>query len=168
MAKVVLLILLILTISYLEASERRNVNERSAFDIIEAESFDYQNSVNVGACLYESVNITNMHIQNNSSMLGFKDVNFGSGAKSVDIRLNQDGGFDQYSIVQFHLDSMTGTELAAIQIQRTDGDFCHYSTWSSMLIPIPIGIHDLYLTFVGNIDKGFPDVDWIRFNATAP
>ncbi|GAB6022686.1 hypothetical protein CHUAL_006780 [Chamberlinius hualienensis] len=164
MAKALLIVSLILALSNVETSPRRNVGGHSAFAKIEAEHYDYAANVNDLICtdiLYYE------HISGNSSVLGFYDVDFLSGAELVEMRFNQDGHFGETSVVHFHLDSTTGPEIATMAIQPVDSNHCVFMTMSSMVYTIPTGIHHVYLTFDGNAEYGFPDIDWIRFNATA-
>ncbi|GAB6022685.1 hypothetical protein CHUAL_006779 [Chamberlinius hualienensis] len=167
MAKLLLLLVLvslILALSNVEASPRRNVGGHSAFLKIEAEKYDYSTNVNNGSCaeLFEFV-----HIISNSSAIGFYDVDFLNGAELVEMRFNQDGHLGESSVVHFRLDSTTGPEFASMPIQPVDLNYCYFIDMVSMVLTIPSGVHDLYLTFTGNADYGYPDIDWIKFNATA-
>ncbi|MNN36949.1 Arabinoxylan arabinofuranohydrolase precursor [compost metagenome] len=79
-------------------------------------------------------------------------VDFGDGgAESFSARLaaGLDGG-----ILEVRLDSVAGTQVAAVQVPRTGG----WNTWQTLAVPLSqtsLGIRDVYFVFKGqNITAG--------------
>jgi len=102
----------------------------------------------------------------------YKNINFGAGVSTVTARLaclqnngQGNGGGNCGGTIEFHLDSSTGTLLAAVTIPSTGG----WQTWQTTS-PVNVsgasGVHDLYLVFKaptgGTTSLG--NANWFQFN----
>lgn len=111
----------------------------SAFEIIEAESFDAQEGVLTEELTSGGQNIGFIE---NGDYVQYKNVDFGDGARSFSATVsgNRAG-------VELYLDSMNGEPAAVLEFEGTAG-FQEYkkTVWN---IPAITGIHDLYIRFTG-------------------
>ena len=92
----------------------------------------------------------------NGDWAHFKNVNFGSGVSSVNLRTASAGSG---GTLEFHLDSVTGTLVDTATIPITGG----WQTWTTVSAPASgaTGVHDLYLVFKGTTSIG--NVNWFQF-----
>jgi glucosylceramidase len=92
----------------------------------------------------------------NGDWAHYKNVNFGSGVGSVNLRTASAGSG---GTLEFHLDSVTGALIGTATVPVTGG----WQTWTTVSAPIAgaTGVHDLYLVFKGTTSIG--NVNWFRF-----
>ena len=92
----------------------------------------------------------------NGDWAHFKNVNFGTGVSSVNLRTASAGSG---GTLEFHLDSVTGGLVGMATIPITGG----WQTWTTVSAPISgtSGLHDLYLVFKGTTSIG--NVNWFKF-----
>jgi len=92
----------------------------------------------------------------NGDWAHYKNVNFGSGVGSINLRTASAGSG---GTLEFHLDSVTGALIGTATVPITGG----WQTWTTVSAPIAgaTGVHDLYLVFKGTTSIG--NVNWFRF-----
>ena len=92
----------------------------------------------------------------NGSWLHFKNINFGSGVSSVNVRTASAGNG---GTLEFHQDSVGGTLLGTATLPVTGG----WQNWTTVSAPITgaTGVHDLYLVFKGTPPIG--NINWFQF-----
>lgn len=92
----------------------------------------------------------------NGDYIMVQGVDFGSGAKSVEVSVSPIYG----GIIEIRTDKIDGPLIATVDINsaRKSG------IWSTFTAPVKSinGVHDLYFVFKG--EKDLFDVDWWRFN----
>jgi glucosylceramidase len=86
----------------------------------------------------------------------FKNVNFGNGVSSVNVRTASAG---TGGTLEFHLDSVSGTLIATTNLPVTGG----WQTWTtvSSSVASTTGTHDVYIVFKGG--NGIANVNWFKF-----
>lgn len=94
----------------------------------------------------------------NGDYIKIKNVDFGSGAKSFDVRAasaNSGGN------IELHLNSLSGPLVGTCAISNTGG----WQTWAtkSCTVSGATGVHDLYLKFIGGSGYLF-NLNWWKFN----
>lgn len=101
----------------------------------------------------------NVAFIDNGDYLAFNNVEFGSGAASIDVRVasNNSGG-----TIEVRLDSVNGTLLGTVAVPGTGG-WQSWQTKSATVSPVS-GVHTLYLKFTGGAGNLF-NVLWFKFNA---
>ncbi len=92
----------------------------------------------------------------NGSWLHFKNIDFGSGVSSVNVRTASAGNG---GTLEFHQDSVGGTLLGTAILPVTGG----WQNWTTVSAPITgaTGVHDLYLVFKGTPPIG--NINWFQF-----
>lgn len=117
----------------------------SAFETIEAESFDEQSGVKTEECSEGGQNVG--YIENEDYIM-FRNVDFGDGARSFRARVagTQDG-----ASVEIYTDKPEGLPVAKCTVPVTDG----WQDWTDVSCNIALitGKHTLYLKFTGG--EGF-------------
>ena len=102
----------------------------------------------------------------NGSMLGYFDVDFGSGANRVELRIEELQGdiAGKNGMMYLHVGSPTHTPIAAITIGYSAGTN-KYVILSQYLETVPKGVLDLYLTFTTEYGENFyvTNVDYFQF-----
>jgi glucosylceramidase len=95
----------------------------------------------------------------NGDWAHFKNVNFGLGVSSVNLRTASAGSG---GTLEFHLDGVAGTLVGSAPIPVTGG----WQTWTTVSAPMDgaSGVHDLYLVFKGATSIG--NVNWFQFQQT--
>jgi hypothetical protein len=128
----------------------------NAFSQIEAESFSSMSGVQTQICSEGGLNVS--HIENGDYIV-FNNVNFDSGAVSLDARVatSTAGGS-----IEVRLDGIAGQLVGTCTVTST-GDF---QTWitKNFAISGANGTHNLYLKFTGGTGFLF-NLNWIKFNA---
>jgi glucosylceramidase len=92
----------------------------------------------------------------------YKHVDFGAGVSSVSARLACNGNCG--GLLEFHLDSISGTLIASVLIPATGG----WQNWTTTTAPVSsaAGVHDLYLLFRAASGSGTSDLgnlNWFQF-----
>ncbi len=126
---------------------------RTAFQQIEAEYYDAQ--ATIGTQETQDVGQgQNVGWIDPSDYLLYKQVDFGSGANQVLARVASPntGG-----VIEFRLDSVTGTQIGQVTVPNTAG----WQNWTSVTATLTsaAGLHDLYLVFR---NTGL-NLNWFRF-----
>jgi glucosylceramidase len=93
---------------------------------------------------------------NNGSWIHFKNINFGSGVSSVNVRTASAGNG---GTIELHQDSVSGTLLGTATLPVTGG----WQNWTTVSAAITgaNGVHDLYLVFKGTPPIG--NINWFQF-----
>ncbi len=130
---------------------------RDAFSQIKATSYDAMNGVQTEPTS-DVGGGQNVGWIDNGDWLLFEDVDFGSGASSVDARVASDhaGG-----TIEFRLDGTSGQLIGSVNVSYTGG----WQSWVSENGSVSAsGIHDLYLVFTGTASGGLFNVNWVSFS----
>ena len=140
-------------------STSTTVPTRSAFTQIEAESYNSQ----VGTQL-ETTSDTgggqDVGFTDSSDYLVFNNIDFGSGANSVQLRLASGATFS--GSVEFRLGSPIGALIGTVSTSSTGG----WQVWQTNTGTISgaNGLKDLYVVFQGG--SGIANVNWFKFVST--
>ncbi|MGO4546054.1 carbohydrate-binding protein [Paenibacillus sp. 2TAB23] len=103
----------------------------------------------------------NVAYVDNGDYIAFNNVNFGSGASSVSLRVaSQTSGGN----IEIRLDSATGTLAGTCAVTGTGG----WQSWTTKNCSVNTisGVHQLYLKFTGGTGNLF-NVNWFKFTAPA-
>jgi glucosylceramidase len=86
----------------------------------------------------------------------YKNVDFGSGVSSVNVRLASAGSG---GTVEFHLNSVDGPLIGSVAVPITGG----WETWTTVSAPVSgaSGLNDLYVVFQGT--TGIGNINWFLF-----
>ena len=118
---------------------------RSAFETIEAESFDRQSGVQTEVLDDGGMDVGYIE---NGDYIAFRQINFGTGAQTFTAKAGSatDGG-----TIALHLDAPDGKLIGSCQVTGTDG----WTEWKQFSCEVSgaAGVHTLYLVFEG--DDGF-------------
>jgi glucuronoarabinoxylan endo-1,4-beta-xylanase len=127
---------------------------RSAFNQIEAESYDNQSGTQTETCGEGGENIG--YIKNEDYVV-YNNIDFGNGAASFQARVaSAAAGGD----IEIRLDGVTGTLVGTCPVAET-GD---WQTWVTATCNVSgaSGTHDLYLKFTGKSGYLF-NLNWFKF-----
>jgi glucosylceramidase len=88
----------------------------------------------------------------------YKNVAFGTGVSSVNVRAASGGGG---GTVSFYLDSLTSAPIATVTIPPTGG----WQTWQTFTAPVTAasGAHTLYAVLNGTATNGLFNLNWFQF-----
>lgn len=127
-------------------SPEQNFPARSAFDRIEAESFDEQYGIKTEECSEGGENIG--YVENGDYIM-FRSIDFEDGARSFNARI---AGSGNNPAIELYLDSPEGTPAASLKVSSSSGG---WQEWTDAVFNIPAitGKHNLYLKFTGG--EGF-------------
>lgn len=93
------------------------------------------------------------------SWVEYRNIDFGSGVQSVDVRLaNPAAG----GTLHFHLDSLTGPQIAQLVAPVTGG----WQTWQTVNVPVTgaKGLRNLYVVYSGSSSEGgLVNLNWFQF-----
>jgi dextranase len=128
----------------------------SAFNTIQAETFNSQSGINT-----ETTSDTgggqNVCCTDNGDYVVYNNINFGSGAVSLDARVASavTGG-----TMQFRLGSTSGTLIATVNTGNTGG----WQSWQTRNVTVSgaSGTHNLYIVF-----SGATNLNWFKFNGSS-
>lgn len=130
----------------------------SAFIQTPASSYTSQSGVQLESASEGGQNVAFI---DNGDYIAFNNVDFGSGAGSIDVRVasNNNGG-----AIEVRLDSLTGPLVGTVNVPSTGG----WQSWvtQSGTISGASGVHTLYLKFTGGAGNLF-NVLWFKFNASS-
>ncbi|WP_024831748.1 endo-1,4-beta-xylanase [Ruminiclostridium josui] len=133
------------------------VEPRSAFEKIEAESYNDQSGIQTETCSEGGENVG--YIEDGDYIV-YKSIDFGNGATSFKARVASatNGGK-----IEIRLDSANGTLIGTCPVAAT-GD---WQTWVDATCSVSgvSGKHDLYLKFTGGSDYLF-NINWFIFGNT--
>ena len=129
---------------------------RSAYTQIEAESYNNQVGTQLEACTDTGAGQDVGYIDAGDYLL-FNNIDFGSGASSVQLRLASAATFN--GTVELRLGSPTGTLIGTVGTGNTGG----WQTWvtSTGSISGASGVQNLYLVFQGG--AGIANINWLKF-----
>ncbi|MFF2910543.1 carbohydrate-binding protein [Paenibacillus sp. NPDC057934] len=132
------------------------VSAASAFNQTAASGYNSQSGVQLENSTEGGQNVAFI---DNGDYIVFNNVDFGSGANSIDVRVasNNSGGN-----IEVRLDSLTGTLVGTVAVPGTGG----WQSWvtKSGAISGASGVHTLYLKFTGGSGNLF-NLLWFKFNA---
>jgi hypothetical protein len=134
------------------------VSAASAFNQTQASSYNSQSGVQLES---SSEGGQNVAFIDNGDYIVFNNVDFGSGANSIDVRVasNNSGG-----TIEVRLDSLNGTLAGTVAVPSTGG----WQSWQtkSGSISGATGVHTVYLKFTGGTGNLF-NLLWFKFSASA-
>ncbi|WP_138752287.1 carbohydrate-binding protein [Paenibacillus sinopodophylli] len=131
----------------------------SAFAQTAASSYNSQFGIQLEASSEGGQNVAYI---DNGDYIAFNDVDFGSGASTVSLRVaSQTSGGN----IEIRLDSATGTLAGTCAVTGTGG----WQTWTTKNCSINTisGVHQLFLKFTGGTGNLF-NVHWFKFGAASP
>ena len=125
---------------------------------VDASSFSVQSGVDLENCQEGGQDVAYIE---NGDYIGFKDVDFGSGADKIDIRVAANSGG---SSIEVRLDGADGKLIGTVDVDSTGG----WQEWKTLSATLEktSGIHDLYLVFKGG-DGYLFNVQWWKLNVPA-
>lgn len=130
----------------------------SAFTQIEAERFDNQKGVQTETCTEGGENVG--YIENGDYAV-YKNIDFGSGAKSFQARVasGSSGGN-----IEIRLDRINGTLIGTCPVAGTGA----WQNWNDVKCSVSgvSGKHDVYLKFTGGSGYLF-NLNWFKFTTSA-
>ena len=108
---------------------------------IEAESYSEQKGIQTETCSEGGSDVAYVE---NGDWIGFRDVDFGSGADGVNLRIASNGA---QASVEVHLGAPDGTCIGTIDVEGTGG----WQKWATQTCNIEPtrGMQDVYLVFTG-------------------
>ncbi|MFS1516261.1 carbohydrate-binding protein [Bacillus sp. SCS-151] len=132
-------------------------NEVNAFERIEAENYDTLFGIQTEGANDAGYGLNVGHTDD-GDYIGFKNVNFGSGAISVEARVATDGDGGE---LEFRLDSPTGPVISTIDVEKTGG----WQSWVTRSAKVlgADGVHDLYVVFKSETG-GIGNLNWFTFS----
>ena len=133
---------------------------RDAYGIIEAESFDAHQGVDVVPTSEPSGSKIGSVLDGDHVL--FRDVDFGPApATQFVARLASGAGGSVSGLVEVRLDSSANEPVGSVAIADTGG-WESFRTVPANTAPIS-GVHDVYVTFTSDQHAEFVDVDWVSF-----
>lgn len=128
----------------------------SAFSQTPASSFSSQSGIQLENSTEGGQNVAFI---DNGDYIAFSNVDFGSGASSIDVRVasNNNGGQ-----IEVRLDNPNGTLIGTVTVPGTGG----WQSWVTRSAPVSsvTGVHTLFLKFTGGTGNLF-NVLWFKFNS---
>ncbi|GAB6930347.1 hypothetical protein JCM10914A_43300 [Paenibacillus sp. JCM 10914] len=135
-----------------------DVSAASAFVQTSASSYSSQFGVQLENASEGGQNVAFI---DNGDYIVFNNVDFGSGAASIDVRVasNTSGGN-----IEVRLGSQNGTLIGTVAVPGTGG----WQTWQTKSAPVQsvTGVHTVYLKFTGGAGNLF-NLLWFKFNAAS-
>jgi hypothetical protein len=131
---------------------------RDAFTPIKATSYNTMSGIQTEATS-DTGGGANVGWIDNGDWLLFEDVDFGSGANSVNARVasNHAGG-----TIDFRLGSVSGELIGSVDVGYTGG----WQSWVTETDSVSVeGVHDLYLVFTGTASGGLFNLNWVQFDS---
>ena len=124
-------------------------------EVIEAEDYDVQSGIDVESCSEGGQDVAYIE---NGDYIGFKNVNFGRGADSIDLRVASNGNGNS---VEVHLGSPEGELIGSMDIISTGG----WQNWATQKCSIDntSGVNDVYIVFKGGSGYLY-NINWWSIN----
>lgn len=124
-------------------------------DVIEAESYSDQSGIRTENCSEGGSDVAYIE---NGDYIGFKGIDFGSGAESLNFRVGANGGGNSLEV---RLGSPSGTLIGTMTVDSTGG----WQTWATQTCKIDLtkGIQDVYIVFKGG-DGYLYNLNWWSIN----
>jgi arabinoxylan arabinofuranohydrolase len=128
------------------------VENLNPFQRVEAETIAFSAGLKTEVCSAGGMDVTSI---DNGDYIKVKNVNFGSGATSVDVRVASDGSG---GTIEFHLDSQTGALISSCAVTGTGGP----QMWTTKTCPVTgaMGVHDLFMKMTGGSGSLFNFDSW--------
>ncbi|MBR4363164.1 MAG: carbohydrate-binding protein [Ruminococcus sp.] len=126
-----------------------------AGDVIEAEDFNDQSGIDIESCNEGGRDVAYIE---NGDYIGFKGVNFGRGAESIDLRVASNGSSGS---IEVHLSSPEGKLIGSMDVSETGG----WQNWTTQKCRIDktTGVNDVYFVFKGGEGYLF-NLNWFSIN----
>ena len=126
-----------------------------AGDVIEAEDYDVQSGIDVENCSEGGSDVAYIE---NGDYIGFKGINFGRGAESINFRVASNGSNGE---IEVRLGSPDGKLIGSMNVNGTGG----WQNWATQKCNIEktIGVNDVYFIFKGK-DGYLYNVNWFSIN----
>lgn len=148
-------------ISELEVyGENTQTPPRDAYAQIKATSFNSMSGIQTEATT-DAGGGNNVGWIDDADWLAFNNVNFGTGAKQVNVRVasNHAGG-----TIELRLGSISGSLIGTVAVENTGG----WQSWVTKTANVNVdGTHNLYLVFKGNVTGGLFNINWLQFTSNA-
>jgi hypothetical protein len=131
----------------------------SAYNQIQAESFNAQSGVIVEACSEGGQNIGAVK---SGDWVQFNNINFGSTpARDFVARVASGAGGGVSGLVEVRLDSRSNAPIGSFALANTGG----WQSWRSVPgnITPTTGTHTVFLTFTSGQPNDFVNVNWLQF-----
>ncbi|HYQ14544.1 MAG TPA: glycoside hydrolase family 43 protein, partial [Polyangiaceae bacterium] len=131
------------------------VETLNPFQRVEAETIAFSSGLKTEVCSAGGMDVTSI---SNGDYIKVKNVDFGSGATSVDVRV---ASGDAGGTIEFHLDSQTGTLLGSCAVTGTGGP----QMWATKTCAVTgaTGVHDVFMKMTGGSGNLF-NFDWWQFS----
>ncbi len=132
----------------------------NAFNQIEAENYSTMSGIQKEACSEGGLNVG--WVDTNDYLI-FNNVDFGTGASALDVRMASAATFT--GTAEFRLGSTTGTVIGTVSFGSTGG----WQIWITKTVSVTgtSGIKNLFVVFRGG--SGVGNVNWFKFkNVIAP
>lgn len=120
-------------------------------DIIEAESFSTQSGVQTENCNEGGLDVAYIE---NGDYIGFKDVDFRTGADSISFRVGANGGGNA---IEVRLGAPDGKLVGTMDVKETGG----WQKWNTQICKVDTikGVQDIYFVFKGG-DGYLFNINW--------
>ena len=135
------------------APSRPSSSTTSAFSTLQAEDADVLRGLRT-----KKGSPTRVNYFSEGDYLKFDDVDFGTGARQVELRATSPGATGRFEI---RLDGPNGRLVGTVNPAKTGG----WHNWKSFYANLTgaTGVHDLYVVGASSKNGPLPDVDWIKF-----
>ena len=122
---------------------------------IEAEDYSVQSGIDTEDCSEGGKDVAYIE---NGDYIGFRNVDFGDGVNSIDVRVGANSGGNS---IEIRLGAPNGKIIGTIDVTSTGG----WQTWATQKCSIDklTGINDIYLVFKGGSGYLF-NVNWLKLN----
>jgi MYXO-CTERM domain-containing protein len=127
------------------------VENLNPFQRVEAETIAFSAGLKTEVCSAGGMDVTSI---SNGDYIKVKNVDFGSGATSVDVRV---ASGDAGGTIEFHLDSQSGTLISSCAVTGTGGP----QMWVTKTCAVTgaTGLHDVFMKMTGGSGNLF-NFDW--------
>ncbi|MEH0153304.1 carbohydrate-binding protein [Limibacter armeniacum] len=131
----------------------------NAYSTIEAENYSSESGTQLESCS-DTGGGQDVGWIDAGDYLNYNQVDFGSGAASVEVRMASDASYT--GSIEFRLGSTTGTLIGTLSTNNTGG----WQSWETRSVNVSgaSGVQNLYLVFNGG--SGIANLNWFKFNAT--
>ncbi len=129
----------------------------SATNQIQAENYDSMSGIGTETTSDTGggLDVCNVNNTNGDSYVAFNNVDFAAGPASVSARV---ASALASGMIEFHLDSPTGTLIATVPVGNTGG----WQSWLTISTPVSgaSGVHKLFVVF----KNAASNLNWFNFN----
>lgn len=128
----------------------------SAGDIIEAENYSVQSGVDTENCSEGGSDVAYIE---NGDYIGFKNIDFGDGAESINLRIGANSGGNS---IEIRLGTPDGKLIGSLDVGSTGG----WQNWETQKCNIEktSGLNDVYFVFKGGSGYLF-NINWWKVNS---